>query len=170
MNHFCCATGVESFDRVRSELPGGGDNGWGKLYQRVLQCIEANGLQIKPNTIAVDWAHIGDALEVAEYLTIGGKLGGIGYSCNSGLDCATGSCSNDHHCQCQLCDADNMYCVGCNAGESCVSIYDGLSKCTANISQVLVKSQSNSGCNMEKKHMVFYGVAAIATLLVSWVR
>lgn len=27
MNHFCCATGIESLERVRTDLIGGGDNG-----------------------------------------------------------------------------------------------------------------------------------------------
>ena len=52
--------------------------GWGVLLPRVFMCTAANGHHLKPNFIAVDWAHIGEASAIAEYLTIGGKIGGLG--------------------------------------------------------------------------------------------
>ena len=78
MNHFCCTTGIGSFERTRENLPGGGDNGWGMLYPRILMCMAANGHHIKPTFIAIDWAHLGDAFSIAEYLSFGGKIGGLG--------------------------------------------------------------------------------------------
>ena len=129
MNHFCCATGVESLERVRTELRAGGNNGWGALVPRVGACTAANGLNKKPNYIAIDWAHIGDAFDVAAYLTIGGKIGGLGQKCNTDIDCATGSCSQNHQCQCTQCDARTQYCDGCDAGESCVSVESGYNEC-----------------------------------------
>lgn len=166
MNHFCCSTGLESFERIRTDLLGGGDNGWGVLYPRVLECAAANGLNRKPNFIAVDWAHIGDAFEISEYLTIGGQIGGIGerYLCHTGLHCATGSCSSDQRCQCQLCDSKKMYCSGCHAGESCVAIRDGIHECTSNVSQ-LVRAQMNSDV-AEKKHSTLLVVAAVIVLFM----
>ncbi|KAL7544455.1 hypothetical protein ACHAWF_007832 [Thalassiosira exigua] len=59
LNHFCCATGVESLRSVQPKNIGGGSNGWGILYPRVMMCMDANGYGLKPNYIAVDWAHIG---------------------------------------------------------------------------------------------------------------
>ena len=165
MNHFCCGTGLESFERIRTDLPGGGDNGWGILYGRVLECAAATGLNRKPNFIAVDWAHIGDVKEIADYLTFGGKIGGIGdkYMCRSGLDCATGSCSRDHQCQCQLCDAKHIYCSGCNAGESCVSIRDGIHECTSNVSQLVT---SSSGPIERNPYILLTCAAAIVVFLL----
>lgn len=164
MNHFCCGSGIESFERVRPELSGGGDNGWGVLYPRVVACTAANGLNIKPNFIAVDWAHIGDAFEVAEYLTIGGKIGGIGQHCATGIDCATGSCDmTNRRCQCQVCDADNMYCNGCNAGESCISIRDGSNECSNSFQ--IAESQLGSGAAVTKSYLVF----VLSLLIHIWI-
>jgi hypothetical protein len=157
MNHFCCATGVESSERTKTDLPGGGDNGWGILYPRVLMCVAANGQGFKPNFIAIDWAHLGDALEVADYLTIGGKIGGIGQSCYTGLDCATGSCSHRKRCQCQLCDANSVYCSGCNAGQSCVSIKQGENVCSSSTHSAL----RNSGVSDQKSSLFVITAAAL---------
>jgi len=59
LNHFCCVTGIQSFERVKPENIGGGDNGWGILYPRIEMCMVENGHSLKPNFIAVDWSHIG---------------------------------------------------------------------------------------------------------------
>ena len=134
MNHFCCDTGIESLTRVKPENIGGGDNGWGILYPRVMMCMAENGHMMKPNFIAVDWAHIGDANEVADYLNFGGRLG-TGQRCQSGLDCATGACSVSQHCHCQICGSARPGCSGCDVGESCVKIVEsGVHECTSNVS------------------------------------
>ncbi|KAL9188833.1 hypothetical protein ACHAXT_007211 [Thalassiosira profunda] len=59
LSHFCCAMGTESLRRVQTDRIGGGDNGWGVLYPRIVHCMEESGHNLKPNYIAVDWAHIG---------------------------------------------------------------------------------------------------------------
>ena len=166
MNHFCCATGVESLERVRPDLPAGGDNGWGTLFPRVANCTAANGLHKKPNFIAIDWAHIGDAFDVAEYLTIGGKIGGLGQNCNTGFDCATGSCSPNHQCQCTLCDARTQYCDGCNAGESCISVDKGFNECISLTMHHATQTQLNSGA--AEKTNIFI-VAAISISVYTFV-
>lgn len=101
LNHFCCSTGIESLRRVNPSRIGGGDNGWGTLFPRMMLCIAESGLGRKPNFAAVDWVNIGDVRDIVDYMNFGGMLGGVGQRCESGLDCATGSCSADKVCHCK---------------------------------------------------------------------
>jgi len=100
LNHFCCSTGIESLRRVNPTRIGGGDNGWGTLFPRMMLCIAESGLGRKPNFVAVDWVNIGDVHDIVDYMNFGGRLG-VGQRCESGLDCATGSCSAEKVCHCQ---------------------------------------------------------------------
>lgn len=129
MNHFCCSTGIESLYQVNPSRIGGGDNGWGVLFPRIMLCIaESKMIARKPNFIAVDWVNIGDVKEVVDYMNFGGRLG-VGQKCESGLDCATGSCSmKTNQCHCQLCASSG--CGGCEVYESCVTIEEGVNVCT----------------------------------------
>jgi hypothetical protein len=127
MNHFCCSTGVESLRHVNPNRIGGGDNGWGILFPRMMLCIAESGLGHKPNFIAVDWVNIGDVHDIVHYMNFGGRLG-VGQRCESGLDCATGACSVKKQCHCQLCSSTD--CSGCQDGESCVAIEEGVHVCT----------------------------------------
>jgi len=138
-NHFCCATGIESLQRVDPKHLGGGDNGWGILYPRVLECTEANGRGKKPNFIAIDWAHVGDAHEVADYLNFGGRLG-MGQRCATGQDCATGACSKMKRCHCAICESA---CSGCRVDEACVAIRAGVHGCES-VSGVITANSSNA--------------------------
>lgn len=112
MNHFCCSTGIESLRRVNPNRIGGGDNGWGMLFPRMMLCIAESGLGRKPNFVSVDWVHLGDVHEVIDYMNFGGKLG-VGQSCETGLDCATGSCSTENLCHCNLCSSTSASCSEC---------------------------------------------------------
>lgn len=145
MNHFCCGTGMESLESVKPSNNGGGDNGWGVVYPRSQICTTANGHSIKPNYIAVDWCNIGDAFEVAEYLTFGGRLG-FGQPCKTGLDCATGACSQKQRCHCQVCDDDPTWptCSGCDVNELCLTTIEGVNECSSTTG-ILLNSVSNSG-------------------------
>ena len=114
MNHFCCPTGIESLHRVNPSRIGGGDNGWGTLFPRIMLCIASSGLGRKPNFVSVDWHHIGDVHEIVDYMNFGGKLG-VGQNCETGFDCATGSCSAEKLCHCQLCGTNTS--ANCSACE-----------------------------------------------------
>jgi len=139
LNHFCCATGIESLQRVSPSRVGGGDNGWGILYPRIEMCAEANGHGKMPNFIAIDWSHIGDAHAVAHYLNFGGRLG-TGQRCVTGRDCATSACSKTNHCQCAICEPG---CSGCRVDETCVITENGEHGCK-NASGVITTNQSNT--------------------------
>ena len=130
MNHFCCSTGVQSLRHVNPSHLGGGDNGWGVLFPRMMLCIAESGLDRKPNFVAIDWVNIGDVHEIVDYMNFGGKLG-VGQRCESGLDCATGACSVKKQCHCQLCSSTG--CSGCQDDESCVAIEDGVHVCATSI-------------------------------------
>mmetsp|Transcript_26339 Transcript_26339/g.43450 ORF Transcript_26339/g.43450 Transcript_26339/m.43450 type:complete len:459 (-) Transcript_26339:478-1854(-) len=113
MNHFCCSTGIESLHRCNPSRIGGGDNGWGTMFPRIMLCIAESRLGRKPNFVAVDWFHIGDVHEIVDYMNFGGMLG-VGQRCETGLDCATGSCSAEKLCHCQLCSVSTSAdCNGC---------------------------------------------------------
>ena len=111
-----------------------------------MACTAANGLSVKPNYVAVDWAHVGDAADVVDYLNFGGRLG-TGQRCDSGLDCATGACSEDmHQCHCQQCDSAATHeCSGCDAEESCISTGEkGVHACIPNKSDIFHIDQYNA--------------------------
>lgn len=150
MNHFCCSTGIESLHRVNTNRIGGGDNGWGVLYPRTLLCVaESKMNHKKPNFIVVDWTDIGDVLQVADYWNFGGRLGGIGNRCESGLDCATQSCSIlNWQCQCNLCANDESCKSGCNDDERCVTIEEGVNMCiTLNVTDVASVSELSNAAS-----------------------
>ena len=81
MNHFCCGSGPDAKGgTVGEDLIGGGNNGWGRLYARVLQCMSNNG-GFKPNFIALDWvSQSREALEIRDFLNFGGRIG-TGQAC-----------------------------------------------------------------------------------------
>ncbi|KAL7540701.1 hypothetical protein ACHAXR_010513, partial [Thalassiosira sp. AJA248-18] len=155
---------IESLQRVKPENIGGGDNGWGVLYPRAVLCTYANGNSIKPNYLAVDWAHIGDAHEIADYLNHGGRLG-TRQKCRSGLDCATGACSVSKRCHCQICKANCT--SGCGLGEECVSIEseDGIHACVSNTG--VVHTPSNNADAVQFQGLVFLWTLALLCLLIS---
>lgn len=118
LNHFCCPTGLESRLQVNPNLLGGGDNGWGVLFPRVLACTEANGQHLAPNYIAVDWADVGEGKQVVDYLNGVIDTIGTGERCIADENCATGSCNrSSKRCQCQLCEG--LGCPGCSPSQTC---------------------------------------------------
>lgn len=155
MNHFCCDSGAGKFNfssiisyaHIKltclligtciasygstisngSPLLGGGDNGWGILYNRIKMCMEGNG-GAKPNFIALDWiVESEEARSVARYLNFGGAMG-TRQLCESDDHCATSSCNFALGlCQCQECSKEG--CGGCSNGQMCLSSGDGLNEC-----------------------------------------
>jgi len=131
MNHFCCGSGPGSKGlTVGQSLIGGGNNGWGILYNRVEQCISNNG-GFKPNFIALDWvSQSEEAQKVRDFLNFGGRLG-TGQACTDDLHCATSSCNIAMGvCQCQQCPSDSVdVCLGCETGQFCSPVDEGINMC-----------------------------------------
>lgn len=131
MNHWCCESGADTFGTTvsqGSELIGGGDNGWGVLYNRIKMCMNNNG-GVKPNFIALDWVmESKEAHDVTRFLNFGGALG-TNQLCESDEHCATFSCNSMLKlCQCREC-SDGV-CGGCGTDEVCLAGGDGaLNEC-----------------------------------------
>ena len=127
MNHFCCGSGPDARANVIGEnLIGGGNNGWGILYQRIQECMANNG-GYKPNFISLDWIdHASDAREIRDYIKFGRGRIGTGQKCIDDSQCATLSCNQLLGiCQCQECTSDSTgTCLGCDSGQNCVSVGD----------------------------------------------
>jgi hypothetical protein len=158
MNHFCCESGAESFGTVipqGTELFGGGDNGWGILYNRINMCMENNG-QAKPNFIALDWViESEEAKGVARFLNFGGALG-TRQACQSDEHCATSSCNvASNLCQCQVCSEDG--CGGCDSGEICLANGNGLNECRSiQNKQQIATMQEGNATNAEETEKIYY--------------
>lgn len=130
MNHFCCGTGPDSKGNTAGSLIGGGNNGWGILYNRVQQCMSNNG-GFKPNFIALDWvSQSEEAQKVRDFLNFGGRLG-TGQACTDDLHCATSSCNIAMGlCQCQQCLPDSVdVCLGCETGQFCSPVDEEINMC-----------------------------------------
>eukprot|EP00581_Thalassiosira_minuscula_P008905 CAMPEP_0183707840 /NCGR_PEP_ID=MMETSP0737-20130205/4279_1 /TAXON_ID=385413 /ORGANISM="Thalassiosira miniscula, Strain CCMP1093" /LENGTH=820 /DNA_ID=CAMNT_0025935571 /DNA_START=148 /DNA_END=2610 /DNA_ORIENTATION=+ len=131
MNHFCCGSGPDSNSKKESvgqNLIGGGNNGWGRLYPRIQQCMSANG-GVKPNFIALDWvSQSKEAKEIKDFLNFGGRIG-TGQACELDSQCATKSCNGRAGiCQCEACPYDGAVdvCLGCESGQYCFSTGGGI--------------------------------------------
>eukprot|EP00956_Cyclotella_meneghiniana_P017184 scaffold27748_cov70-Cyclotella_meneghiniana.AAC.3 len=151
MNHWCCDSGAESYgSTITSETPllGGGDNGWGVLLPRIIDCMTSNG-GAKPNFIALDWVLEGEqARGIARYLNFGGSLG-VGQACDSDDKCATSSCNDELRlCQCQSCNVDG--CGGCDSGQICLSSIDGLNECKS------IQSKQEEGVTIQQEQEGLY--------------
>jgi len=131
MNHFPGGTGPDSrVDTVGENLIGGGVNGWGILYRRILECMSSNG-GFKPNYIALDWVvESKEAREILNYLNLGGRIG-TGQACTDDSHCATSSCDiDDGICQCQQCPLNTVdVCLGCETGEYCTTVGGNMNMC-----------------------------------------
>ena len=92
--------------------------------------------------------NIGDAHEVADYLNFGSRLRlGTGQRCRIGSDCATDSCSDNHRCQCKVCDDTNVDvdCIsGCADGETCIFSIKEQNLCTSNSTEIFAALSSNA--------------------------
>ena len=170
LNHFCCGTGIESLPRVNPNNYGGGDNGWGVLYPRILMCMEANGFNAKPNYLVIDWVEVdSEAHEVADYLNFGGRLG-TGQQCRSDEDCATDSCGQHHHrCQCKICETG---CIsGCAFDEKCIVVQEtGRNVCASKTIENILASKSSYAETVHPQSSAWITILLLLRLLFShWI-